>query len=300
MNSKKKYIVTIDIGGTKTNLGFFLENKLVKIINFSTLKFGPDNVNKISEILQDSKKNILAICLSLTGLVNNKGYWNPINKKTLGNFVNYPIVKKLNFFFKVPVYALGDTQAAALGELYYGSGRNLSNFFYLTISTGIGGSIIQNKNLFEGKISDVGSLGHSVIKFNGKLCGCGRNGCLEAYASGNALIKNNKIKECKSTKELLTKFKNKYQTINLVNQAVEMIVQSIININTLIRIDNFIIGGSVGLNIFFYRKLKDRINKKLFPIKIKKAKLHSKAELYGCFAYINNKLYMDDKHDNVK
>ena len=52
------------------------------------------------------------------------------------------------FFLNVPVYALGDTQAAALGELYYGGGKNLSNFFYLTISTGIGGSIIQNKNLF--------------------------------------------------------------------------------------------------------------------------------------------------------
>ena len=51
MNSKKKYIITIDIGGTKTNIGYFLDKKLVKTINFSTLKFGPDNINKISEIL---------------------------------------------------------------------------------------------------------------------------------------------------------------------------------------------------------------------------------------------------------
>ena len=292
MNSKKKYIITIDIGGTKTNIGYFLDKKLVKTINFSTLKFGPDNINKISEILLDSQKNILAICLSLTGLINSRGLWNPINKKTLGNFVNYPIVKKLNSFFNVPVYALGDTQAAALGELYYGGGKNLSNFFYLTISTGIGGSIVQNKSLFQGKISDVGSLGHTVIKFNGKLCGCGRRGCLEAYASGNALIKSNKIKKCKNTKDLLTKFKNKKQTINIVNRAIEKIVQSMINVNNLIRIDNFIIGGSVGLNIFFYKKMKDQIKKELFPIKIKKAKLQSKAELYGCFAYINNKLFL--------
>ena len=292
MNNKKKFIITIDIDGTKTNIGYFLNKKLVKIVNFQTLKFGPDNINKISEILQDSRKNILAVYLSLTGLVSSKGLWNPINKKTLGDFINYPIIKKLNFFLNVPIYALGDTQAAALGELYYGNGKNLSNFFYLTISTGIGGSIIHNKNLFDGKISDIGSLGHSVIKFNGKLCGCGRKGCLEAYASGNALIKRNKIKKCKNTKELLTKFRNKKQTINIVDEAVEMIIQSIINVNVLIRIDNFIIGGSVGLNTFFYKKIKEQLEKKQFPIKIKKAKLHSKAELYGCFAYISNKLFL--------
>ena len=292
MKNKKKYIIAIDIGGTKTNIGYFLEKKLIKLINFPTLKFGPDNIYKIAEILQNSKINISVICLSLTGLINSKGLWNPINKKTLGNFVNYPIIKKLNFLLNVPVYALGDTQAAALGELYYGCGKNLSNFFYLTISTGIGGSIIQNKNLFNNKISDIGSLGHNVIKFNGKLCGCGRKGCLEAYASGNALIKSNKIKQCKNTKELLTKFKNRTQTKNIVNQAIEMIIQSIFNVNNLIRIDNFIIGGSVGLNPFFYKKFKDKLNNNLSSIKIKKAKLHSKAELYGCLAYINNKLFL--------
>ena len=292
MKNKIKYIITIDVGGTKTNIGFFLNKKLVKIINFPTLKFGPDNINKIAGILLESKKNISEICISLTGLINRKGLWNPINKKTLGNFVNYPVVKNLNFILDVPVYALGDTQAAALGELYYGSGKNLSNFFYLTISTGIGGSIIHNKNLFNNKISDIGSLGHNVIKYNGKLCGCGKRGCLEAYSSGNALIKNNKIKDCKNAKDLLTKYKNKTQTKNIVNQATEMIVQSIFNINNLIRIDNFIIGGSVGLNNFFYKTIKTKLKKNPYQVKIQKAKLLSKAELYGCFSYINYKLFL--------
>ena len=69
-------------------------------------------------------------------------------------------------------------------------------------------------------------------------------------------------------------------------------VCSIVNINILIRMNNFIIGGSVGLNTFFYKKIKEQVGKTLFPIKIKKAKLHSKAELYGCFAYINKKLFL--------
>ena len=117
-----------------------------------------------------------------------------------------------NSFFDVPVYALGDTQAAALGELHFGGGKKLFNFFYITISTGIGGSLIQDKNLFNHKISDVGAIGHNVIKFNGMSCGCGKRGCLEVYASGNALIRQNRIKSCTNTKDLLTKFKNNAQS----------------------------------------------------------------------------------------
>ena len=293
MKIKKKYIVTIDIGGTKTNIGYFSNGKLIKVSNFPTKKYGPENIQAISELLINSKKNISAICLSLTGLVNSKGYWNPINKITLGDFKDYPVINILKKIFNIPIYALGDTQAAALGEMYYGNGKNLDSFFYLTVSTGIGGSIIINKNLFNGKISDIGAIGHSVIKYNGRVCGCGKRGCLEAYSSGNALIKRNKIKKCQNTKDLLTTFKNHLQTKELVNDAASMIVQSIINVNVLIRINYFVIGGSVGLNSYFYRTIFEKLKKTQSPIKIKKAKLRSKAELFGCFVYISKKLFLN-------
>ena len=292
MKIKKKYIVTVDIGGTKTNIGYFSNGQLIKVSNFPTKKYGPENIQAISELLINSKKNISAICLSLTGLVNSKGYWNPINKITLGDFKDYPVINILKKIFNIPIYALGDTQAAALGEMYYGNGKNLDSFFYLTVSTGIGGSIILNKNLFNGKISDIGAIGHSVIKYNGRVCGCGKRGCLEAYSSGNAIIKRNKIKKCQNTKDLLTTFKNHLQTKKIVNDAASMIVQSIINVNLLIRIDYFIIGGSVGLNSYFYTTIIEKLKKIQSPIKINKAKLRSKAELFGCFVYINKKLFL--------
>ena len=292
MNSKKIYIITVDVGGSKTNIGYFSSGKLIKIINFSTKKYGPENINKISEILFNSKKNISSICLSLTGLINNKGLWNPINKKTLGDFKNYPVIKVLKNTFRVPVYALGDTQAAALGEMYYGNGKKLRDFFYITISTGIGGSLIHNKNLFDHKVSDVGAIGHNVIKFNGMRCGCGRRGCLEVYASGNGLIKLNKIKKCVNTKDLLTKFKNNAQTKKIVDNAVKMIVESLTNVNAMLRIDNFIMGGSVGLNSYFYKKIKDQLKEMQSPLMLKRAKLQSKAELYGCYAYIYKRLFL--------
>jgi len=292
MKNKKKYIVAVDIGGTKINIGYFNNNKLIKINRLPTKKYGPDNIDTIAQILINSKINISAICLSLTGLINSEGLWNPINRITLGDFKNFPVIKILKNIFHIPIYALGDTQAAALGEMYYGSGKSLESFFYLTISTGIGGSIIHKKNLFDGKVSDIGSIGHSVIKYNGRFCGCGKKGCLEAYSSGNALIKRNKIKKCQNTKDLLTTFKNNLQTKKIVNEAASMILQSINNVNVLIRINYFVIGGSVGLNSYFYSTILEKLKKIQSPIKIKKAKLRSKAELFGCFVYINKKLFL--------
>ena len=73
MKSKKKYIVVVDIGGTKTNIGYFSNGKLIKVLNFPTKKYGPDNIETISKILITQKKNISVICLSLTGLINSKG-----------------------------------------------------------------------------------------------------------------------------------------------------------------------------------------------------------------------------------
>ena len=76
-----------------------------------------------------------------------------------------------------------------------------------------------------------------------------------------------------------------------------MIAQSILNVNSLLRINYFIIGGSVGLNPFFYNLIKNNLTKSKTPVKIQKAMLKSKAELYGCFIYIQKKLFL--KKSNI-
>lgn len=281
----KKYFVAIDVGGTKTNIAFFYNNKIEKIIRFKTLKYGPKNIIKIITVLKELKNNIDKIGYSLTGEVSN-GLWTPMNFITLGNFKNYPVVKKTKNSLKLPVFAIGDTQSASIGELIYGNGRNLNSFFYLTISTGVGGSLIYNKKLFDDKISSIGAIGHTVIKYNGIKCGCGKNGCLEAYVSGNALIKQSKIKKCKNTKDLLTKYYKNKDTIKIVKNSVNILSHSLVNIKKILGINNFILGGSVGLNSFFYKNLKDNEFIKRNKIKILKAKLRNKAELYGCLAYL--------------
>jgi predicted NBD/HSP70 family sugar kinase len=90
--------------------------------------------------------------------------------------------------FQLPVRVDNDAHAAALAELHFGLGRNLSNFVALTIGTGIGGGIVSDGRLVPGRHGFAGTIGHQTIRFDGRKCNCGRRGCLEAYVSTAALI----------------------------------------------------------------------------------------------------------------
>ncbi len=87
----------------------------------------------------------------------------------------------------MPARLENDAGAAALGEHRYGAGRGSRYMLYLTVSTGIGGGIIIDGEMYGGKSGAAGELGHVVVDMNGPPCGCGGRGCLEALASGTAI-----------------------------------------------------------------------------------------------------------------
>lgn len=90
------------------------------------------------------------------------------------------------------VFVENDANAAAYGEYIAGAGRGTENFIAITLGTGVGGGIIINGKIYSGSNSAGGELGHTVIVEGGEICGCGRNGCWEAYASATALIRQTK------------------------------------------------------------------------------------------------------------
>jgi putative N-acetylmannosamine-6-phosphate epimerase len=94
--------------------------------------------------------------------------------------------------FHLPTRVVNDAHAAVLAELHYGLGRGLSNFVAITVGTGIGGGVVCNRQLLSGQHGFAGSIGHHVIREGGHPCNCGRNGCLEAYVSTPALIREYK------------------------------------------------------------------------------------------------------------
>lgn len=97
---------------------------------------------------------------------------------------NIPLKEILEAEFQAPVFVDNDANVAALGEYYYGAGRDRSSLFYITISTGVGGGWILHGEPWRGHEGMAGEIGHTVVDPNGPRCLCGKQGCVERLTSG--------------------------------------------------------------------------------------------------------------------
>lgn len=104
-------------------------------------------------------------------------------------FENVPVAARMNELLGVPVYIGNDANAAALGEALAGAAKDAGSCVCITLGTGVGGGIVMDGRIYEGCNYAGAELGHTVIQMNGEPCNCGRRGCLEAYASATALIR---------------------------------------------------------------------------------------------------------------
>ena len=101
-----------------------------------------------------------------------------------------PLAKLVSEKFGIPVAITNDANAAAIGEMTYGAARGLKDFIMITLGTGVGSGIVINGQLVYGHDGFAGELGHVIMKRNnGRLCGCGRTGCLEAYCSATGVAR---------------------------------------------------------------------------------------------------------------
>ena len=105
---------------------------------------------------------------------------------TLPGWVDIPIAAWLHEALRLPVTLENDGVAAAIGEWHFGAGRGLSDFVYVTVSTGIGGGVIADGRVLRGRRRLAAHLGHMITAPEGERCLCGNRGCWEAQASGTA------------------------------------------------------------------------------------------------------------------
>ncbi len=100
-----------------------------------------------------------------------------------------PLAERLERALGLPAAVANDGDAAALAEHRFGAGRGVRNLLYLTVSTGIGGGLVVDGRLYRGERAWAGEIGHMLLKPDGPPCPCGRNGCLEALASGLSIAR---------------------------------------------------------------------------------------------------------------
>jgi glucokinase len=102
---------------------------------------------------------------------------------------DYPLVSELSKEISVPIYIENDANAFGVGESWLGAGQGIANWLGITLGTGVGGCLVLGGRLWHGDdLGFSGEVGHMVIREDGLPCACGLRGCLEAHASGSALV----------------------------------------------------------------------------------------------------------------
>ena len=195
------YAIGMDIGGTNTVFGIVdASGQVVVTDSVKTAAFP-----LVEDFVEEVSARIIALADRVGGLQEMVGMGVGAPN---ANYYQGTIAKAANLPWKnavIPLAAMfserlgglkviltNDANAAALGEKVYGLAKDLDNFIMITLGTGVGSGIIIDGKLVYGQDSLAGELGHVIVRRNGRLCGCGRRGCLETYTSATGIVRTAK------------------------------------------------------------------------------------------------------------
>ena len=195
MLNSKPYVIGIDMGGTNTVFGIVDARGVVLASDSIKTRKHNDINDYIDELYNETMRLVRSI--DAEGKIYGIGVGAPNANYFTGMIedgVNLPwptpvpFAKLLEEKFGIPVAITNDATAAAIGEMTYGAARGLKDFIMITLGTGVGSGIVINGQLVYGHDGFAGELGHVIVKRNnGRLCGCGRAGCLETYCSATGV-----------------------------------------------------------------------------------------------------------------
>lgn len=200
---ERPYVVGIDIGGTNTVFG---------IVDARGTIIAVDAVK--TQVYPTAEGYADAVCKGLAYLISESGCEGKIKGIGIGapngNYYNgtiefapnlpwkgvIPLAEMFEERLGIPTALTNDANAAGIGEMTYGAARGMKDFIMITLGTGVGSGIVVNGQMVYGHDGFAGELGHTIIRRGGRVCGCGRKGCLETYCSATGVAR--------TARELLT------------------------------------------------------------------------------------------------
>lgn len=196
---EKQYVVGIDIGGQTAKFGIVdARGNVLKqaAIRSNTQTKAEDFIDDLADALRkliDKDFDINDIRGIGVGAPNANYYSGCIETTVNLTWCKDGIVRfseMLTNKIGLPVALTNDANAAAMGEMAYGVARGMKNFIMITLGTGVGSGIVINGDVVYGHDGFAGELGHTcAVRNNGRICGCGKTGCLEAYASATGVAR---------------------------------------------------------------------------------------------------------------
>lgn len=217
-----KYYIGIDLGGTNTVSG--VVNEEYKIVGIGKVK---TQAKISSEVIADGMAESARLAVADAGITMEDVEWIGVGTPGITDFdtgyVEYscnlsllhtPLAEMIEQRLGKKTYLANDADAAAYGEYIAGAAQGVANMIAITLGTGVGGGIIINHKLYSGFNHAGGELGHMGIVYNGRPCGCGRKGCLEAYASATGLVNLTKESMQKHSDSMMWKIAGSLDNVN--------------------------------------------------------------------------------------
>ncbi len=309
----RKYAVGIDLGGTfikggiADDLGNIIISDKVKTEAEKGDKAVAKNIADLCASLLDASgmtaEDVCGVGMGVPGMIDSaNGEVVYSNNLKWSHFKISDDVKKR---CKLDVRITNDANAAALGEAMFGEGKGCKNTVMLTLGTGVGGGLVLDGKLYEGNASAGAELGHMAIIKGGVTCTCGRRGCLEAYASATALIRDTKraLQQHPDSKmseagEINGATAFRYKDVDgyakaVVDAYIGYLAAGIVDIANVFRPEKVILGGGIsaekeGLTA----PLQKLVDEDIFggdmgpAVKITTAKLGNRAGILGAAALV--------------
>lgn len=189
----------VDVGGTFIKAGVVDEN--YTILHKVSVPTGADgdfqtvvgNIARAGELAAREAgvelDRVASIGIGIPGLLNPRTGVVVLAPNLSGGWRNMPFREAIQKLLSMPVYVGNDANCAVVGETLAGAAKGCENVVMLTLGTGVGGGVVADGKLFVGGHGLGAELGHMALKMEGESCGCGLQGCIEAYCSVTSLVK---------------------------------------------------------------------------------------------------------------
>jgi glucokinase len=291
-----KFALAVDIGGTKATVASVDSTFNILQRREITTGSAPDLEIALGvacdDVLQSTPGDLIGVGIGSAGPLNlDEGTISPVNIPSWRPF------KVVDFFqsrtHSGNVILHGDGMAVADAEHQLGAGRGSHNMLGMVVSTGVGGGLILNGSLFAGDSGNVSFFGHHSINHTGRICTCGRTGCVEAYASGPSMVRRaHELGWASDSNDFIALAEaarnGDFHAIKAIDEGAHALAVAIVNVAAINDLDSVVIGGGVShAGDIYWEPLLRHIDSErgkisfLAGLKIKKAELLRDSGLLG-------------------
>lgn len=273
----KNLLIGIDIGGTRTKFGVVFPEGRVSFQGSIVTCENDDPIHFLHRLIPELK----SIIEKNGGIERFRGVG--IGAPN-GNFYSGQIEHAPNLKWRgiVPMARLiedslglgtkltNDANAAALGELRFGGARGMKHFLMITLGTGLGSGVVVDGQVVYGKSGFAGELGHLIVRPQGRVCGCGRKGCLETYASATGLMKTYAEisgKELSSEEISKAALQGDQAALQALDQTAEILGTSLANMAVFSSPEAiFLFGGLANAGALLFDKTKQTMDEQMLNV----------------------------------